>query len=356
MHMVRLGLRGTLGLALALNLLAACGDDSSSEDPSGNDAGSTPVTKTDAAAPASGSDASSSVVRNDASTSTSTNTGSGSDAGTGGSSAPDSGTAAGKTIVDLAVTDGRFKTLAKALTDTDLVGTLKGDGPFTVFAPTDDAFAALPAGTLAGLSNDQLKTILTYHVIGKDLPASALKAGPVTTVAKFSAFVGITGSTVKVNDATVTTADVKASNGVIHVIDKVLLPPNLVQAAQFAGSFTSLVGAVTKAGLADTLSAANANLTVFAPTDTAFAALPAGTVAGLSTTQLGDLLKYHVVSGEKLAKDLTAGSVPTLLTGKSVTVSVTGGVKINDASVVIADVLTTNGVIHAIDKVLTVPN
>ncbi|MDB4990654.1 MAG: hypothetical protein JWN04_5832 [Myxococcaceae bacterium] len=252
--------------------------------------------------------------------------------------------------------DGRFKTLAKALTDTSLVSTLQGAGPFTVFAPTDDAFAGLPAGTLDGLTNDQLRTILTYHVIAKELPASALKPGPVTTVSKLSAFVSLAGGAVKVNDATVTTADVTASNGVLHVIDKVLLPPNLVQAAQFAGSFTSLVGAVTKAGLADTLSAANANLTVFAPTDAAFAALPAGTVEGLSVSALGDLLKYHVVAGEKLSTDLTAGSVPTLLTGKSVTVNLTGGVKINDANVVIADVVTTNGIIHAIDKVLTAPN
>ncbi|MDB4974557.1 MAG: hypothetical protein JWN48_2898 [Myxococcaceae bacterium] len=330
MDMLRLGIRGALGLTLALGALTACGDDS-------GDGGSTPV-------------ADASTQRPDSSTPSS-------DAGTkpdSGSSVPDSGAAA-KTIVDIAVADGRFTTLAKALTDTGLVGTLQGAGPFTVFAPTDAAFAALPPGTLAGLSNEQLKTILSYHVIAKAVPSSALKAGPVATVSKFSAFVSLTGG-VKVNDASVTTADISASNGVIHVIDKVLLPPNLVQAAQYAGSFSSLLGAVTKAGLADTLAGANANLTVFAPTDAAFAALPPGTVDGLSVSALGDLLKYHVVSGQKLSTDLTTGSVPTLLTGKSVTVSLAGGVKINDANVVLADVVTTNGVIHAIDKVLTVPN
>ena len=354
MDMVRLGWRRALGIALALGLATACGDDSSADTGSPEvprDAGGT-VADSGKAPTSSGStspDAGSSPAVDSGKPSTAT-----ADAGGG---APVTGPDAGeKTLVDVALADGRFTTLAKALTDTGLVPTLKGAGPFTVFAPTDAAFQALPPGTLAALTSDQLKTILTYHVIGKDLPASKLTAGPVTTVAKFSAFVSLAGSTVKVNDATVTTADVSASNGVIHVIDKVLLPPNLVQAAQFAGSFSSLVGAVTKAGLADTLSAAGANLTVFAPTDSAFAALPAGTVAGLSTTQLGDLLKYHVVAGQKLSTDLTAGSVPTLLTGKNVTVSLTGGVKINDATVVIADVLTTNGVIHAIDKVLTVPN
>ena len=356
MDMAQLGWRRALGIALALGLVTACGDDSSNSGTTevARDAGGSVAPDSGKASTADAgsrtADAGSPVVDSGKASADVPDASSGT---TG--TAPDAGPAA-KTLVEVAVADGRFTTLAKALTDTGLVATLEGAGPFTVFAPTDTAFAALPAGTLAALSSDQLKTILTYHVIGKDLPASKLTAGPVATVAKFSAFVSLAGGKVKVNDATVTTADVTASNGVIHVIDKVLLPPNLVQAAQFAGSFSALVGAVTKAGLADTLSAAGANLTVFAPTDTAFAALPAGTVDGLSVMKLGDLLKYHVVAGQKLSTDLTAGSVPTLLTGKNVTVSLTGGVKINDANVVIADVLTTNGVIHAIDKVLTVPN
>ncbi|MET0339989.1 MAG: fasciclin domain-containing protein [Polyangiales bacterium] len=268
-----------------------------------------------------------------------------------GPKAPES---AKKDIVSIAVADGRFTTLAKALTDAKLVETLQGAGPFTVFAPTDDAFKALGQETLSKLTPEQLTTILKYHVIAADVPSSAIKAGPVKTVSGLSAFVAVDGKTVKVNDATVTTADVKGSNGVIHVIDKVLLPPNLVQAATYAGSFTTLTTAATKAGLVDALSKPDANLTVFAPTDAAFAAIQS-TVAGLSTAQLTDVLKYHVVAGKVLSTDLKAGSVPTLLTGKNLTVNLTGGVKINEANVVVADVVTTNGVIHVVDKVL-VPN
>jgi transforming growth factor-beta-induced protein len=326
MDMAKYRTRGALILALALG---ACGDDDSSDSPA-------PSPTADAGRDSGGGGGSP-----DASVGTS-------DAGR-----PDSGAA--KSIVGTAVADGRFTTLAKALTDTGLLTTLEGQGPFTVFAPTDAAFAALPPGTLDGLSKEQLTTILTYHAIAGRVPSSALKAGPVTTVSTFSAFVSLGGG-VKVNDATVTTADVNASNGVIHVIDKVLLPPNLVQAAQYAGSFTSLVGAVTTAGLAETLSAPAADLTVFAPTDAAFSALPPGTVAGLSPSALADLLKYHVVAGKKPANTLASGSVPTLLSGKNVAVTVTGSaVKVNDANVVIADVVTTNGIIHAIDKVLSAP-
>jgi transforming growth factor-beta-induced protein len=256
-----------------------------------------------------------------------------------------------KDIVSIAVADGRFTTLAKALTDAKLVETLQGKGPFTVFAPTDAAFEALGKETLGKLTAEQLTTILKYHVVAADLPSTALKAGPVATASGLSAFVAIKDGAVTVNDAKVTTADVKASNGVIHVIDKVLLPPNLPQAAKFAGSFGTLLGAVEKAGLVDALSAPDANLTVFAPTDAAFAAI-SSTVAGLSTSQLTDVLKYHVVAGKVLSTSLTAGSVPTLLSGKNLTVSLTGGVKINDANVVVADVVTTNGVIHVVDKVL----
>jgi transforming growth factor-beta-induced protein len=147
---------------------------------------------------------------------------------------------------------------------------------------------------------------------------------------------------------------VDASNGVIHVIDKVLLPPNLVQAATYAGSFSKLLSAATTAGLADDLSDPSAELTVFAPTDDAFAALPAGTVEGLSTEELAAVLTYHVVPAEVLSTDLVAGDVTTL-NGASVTVDLTDGVKVNDAKVVAADIVTTNGVIHVIDKVLLPP-
>ena len=257
---------------------------------------------------------------------------------------------AAENIVETAVAAGSFTVLAKALVDTGLDEALAGEGPFTVFAPTDEAFAALPAGTLDSLSTEQLAAILKYHVIAAQVGSADLTAGPVSTLSGLSAFVSLEGG-VKVNGAAVSQADVAASNGVIHVIDAVLLPPNLVQAATYAGGFSSLLGAVESAGLAGALGAADADLTVFAPTDGAFAALKEGTVAGLSKEQLADVLKYHVLPQRVLSRDLVAGPVATL-SGKDVTITLEGGVMVNAANVLIADVVTTNGVIHVIDAVL----
>jgi transforming growth factor-beta-induced protein len=258
--------------------------------------------------------------------------------------------AASKNIVENAVAAGKFNTLAKALTDTGLIDTLSGQGPFTVFAPTDDAFAALPKGTLESLSKDELKQILLYHVVAGDVRAKDVKAGPVKTASGISAFLSTEGG-VKLNGANVTTADVVSSNGVIHVIDKVILPTNIVEAATLAGGFTSLAGALTRVGLVDTLTG-KGPFTVFAPTDAAFAALPKGTVEGLSDADLKNVLLYHVVGGSVLSTDLKAGPVDTLNPGKQVQVGLTGGVTINDSKVVVADIVATNGVIHVIDAVL----
>ena len=138
--------------------------------------------------------------------------------------------AAGKDIVDTAVAAGQFKTLAAALTAADLVATLKGPGPFTVFAPTDAAFAALPAGTVDSLlkpeNKAKLAAILTYHVVaGKVMAADVAKLKEVKTVNGAMVAVKVVGGNVMINNAKVTTADIEASNGVIHVIDTVLLPP-----------------------------------------------------------------------------------------------------------------------------------
>ena len=132
-----------------------------------------------------------------------------------------------KDIVDTAVAAGSFNTLAKLLTDAGLVETLKGEGPFTVFAPTDEAFAAVPADTLAALGADKalLTKVLTYHVVPGKVMAADIAAGDVATVAGPTVKLSVVDGKVLVNDATVVTADVAASNGVIHVIDKVLLPP-----------------------------------------------------------------------------------------------------------------------------------
>ena len=134
-----------------------------------------------------------------------------------------------KDIVDTAVGAGSFNTLAKLLTDAGLVETLKGTGPFTVFAPTDDAFAAVPAETLAAIAADKAKLtkVLTYHVVAGMVMAADVKPGDVPSVEGSNITVTVVDGKVMVNDATVTATDVAASNGVIHVIDKVLLPPNL---------------------------------------------------------------------------------------------------------------------------------
>jgi uncharacterized surface protein with fasciclin (FAS1) repeats len=132
-----------------------------------------------------------------------------------------------KDIVDTAVAAGQFNTLAALLTKAGLVDTLKGPGPFTVFAPTDAAFAKIPADTLAALGNDpaKLTEVLTYHVVAGRVLAADVQPGPVTTVAGKPVNISVSGGTVKVNDATVVQTDILASNGVIHVIDTVLLPP-----------------------------------------------------------------------------------------------------------------------------------
>ena len=152
---------------------------------------------------------------------------------TGSTSAPatsapaTSAPAASKDIVDTAVAAGQFTTLAKLLTQAGLVDTLKGTGPYTVFAPTDEAFAKVPAATLESLGKDPaaLKKVLTYHVVPGKVLAADVKPGSVTTVEGQPLTVTVNGNTVKVNDATVTKTDIVTSNGVIHVIDTVLIPP-----------------------------------------------------------------------------------------------------------------------------------
>jgi len=129
-------------------------------------------------------------------------------------------------IVDTSVANGNFKTLVKAVQEAGLVDTLKGEGPFTVFAPTDEAFAKLPAGALQGLLKDKAKLaqVLTYHVVPGKVMAADIKPGQVKTVEGQPVRLQVSGGVVMVNNAKVTQADVVASNGVIHVIDKVIMP------------------------------------------------------------------------------------------------------------------------------------
>jgi len=265
------------------------------------------------------------------------------------------------------VAAGSFTKLAAALTAADLVTTLKGAGPFTVFAPTDAAFAKLPAGTLDNLLKPENKAalvdVLTYHVVaGKVAAADVVKLSHATTVEKQDVAIVVSGGKVTVNDATVTATDIAASNGIIHVIDTVLLPPSkdIVDTAVAAGSFTKLAAALTAADLVTTLKGTGP-FTVFAPTDAAFAKLPAGTLDNLlkpeNKAMLQAVLKYHVVPGKVYAGDVVGLTKATTVQGADIAVAVTGGaVKLNaSATVTGVNVLATNGVIHVIDTVLLPP-
>ncbi len=269
-------------------------------------------------------------------------------------------------IVDTAVTDGRFTTLVTAVQAAGLVDALKGEGPFTVFAPTDDAFALLPEGTVESLLQaeniEQLKSILLYHVVeGKVMAADVAGLTSATTLSGKDLAVKMDMGDVYINEAKVVITDVETSNGVIHVIDSVLLPPadmlDIVDTAVENGSFTTLVAAVQAAGLVDTLKG-EGPFTVFAPTDDAFAKLPAGTIDTLlkpeNIEQLKNILLYHVVSGKVMAADVVILTSADTVLGQSVTIKVVDGkVYLNDTvQVVITDVEASNGVIHVIDTVL----
>ena len=271
-----------------------------------------------------------------------------------------------KDIPTNATETGIHNSLVAALAHAELVDTLSGVGPFTVFAPTDQAFT--DAGIdLANFNTDEanqtLVDILTYHVVSGEVLSSALTDGmSVETLNGDNITIGV-GDNVTVNDATVTLADVVSSNGVIHVIDKVLLPPvdgpgDIPTIAASTGVHDVLVDAIIQAGLLDSLSDVGP-YTIFAPTDQAF------TDAGIDLADfsgddgiaaLGNVLAYHVTMGTVMSGELSDGQLVTMLNQQQVRVGVTpGGVIVNDASVTQADVVASNGVIHVIDKVLMPP-
>jgi uncharacterized surface protein with fasciclin (FAS1) repeats len=262
-------------------------------------------------------------------------------------------------IVDTAVADGRFTTLVAAVEAAGLVDALKADGLLTVFAPTDDAFAALPEGTVEALLADipALTDILLYHVVeGKVMAADVVELNQALTLLGQYVDIKVVDGKVMLDNAEVIITDIETSNGVIHVIDAVILPEarDIVDIAVEDGRFTTLVAAVEAASLVDALKA-DGPLTVFAPTDDAFAALPEGTVEALlgDIPALTDILLYHVVEGKVMAADVVElSSAPTLL-GQDVSISVMDGtVKVNESQVIITDIEASNGVIHVIDAVL----
>lgn len=280
-------------------------------------------------------------------------------------------------LVKTAQADPQFSILVEAVVAADLAGTLSGPGPLTVFAPTNDAFAALLTELgitkAALLANKPLLTqVLTYHVVPGRVLQSEVPVGKAITTAQGGIFkVDAVSGALKITDgrnrtSTITRTDIGASNGIIHVIDKVLLPAdkNIVQTAQAlaAGNpsqFGILVEAVVAAGLANTLSGTGP-FTVFAPTDAAFAALLTElgiTKAALLANRplLTQVLTYHVLPGRVLKADIVPGTPVTTVQGQTFTV--TPALAINDrrgrsANITATDVLASNGVIHVIDRVI----
>jgi transforming growth factor-beta-induced protein len=268
-----------------------------------------------------------------------------------------------KDIVETAVAAGDFDTLLAAVEAAGLAQTLKGPGPFTVFAPNDKAFKRLPEGTLETLlkpeNKDQLGAILTYHVVPGQVSArEAFGLNNAATVNGQRLDIGKSDGKLAVGSAKIIATDINCSNGVIHVIDQVLLPEQtrIPAVAEKAGQFSTLLAAVSAAGLADVLNG-DGPFTVFAPTDDAFSSLPDGTVETLlkpeNQQQLVDILKYHVVSGRVYADQAAKEGQATTLLGNSVETSVSAdGLRVNDSLVVKGDLETANGVIHVIDTVL----
>jgi transforming growth factor-beta-induced protein len=274
-----------------------------------------------------------------------------------------------KDIVDTAVAAGNFTSLAAALTSADLITTLKGPGPFTVFAPTDAAFAKLPAATVNALLTDpaqkaELTKILTYHVVAGKVPASdVVNLSSAKTVEGSDVKITVTNGEVFLNDTVkVITTDIQASNGIIHVIDTVLIPAapkDIVDTAVAAGNFTSLAAALQAADLVTTLKGPGP-FTVFAPTDAAFAKLPAATVNALLTdpaqkAELIKILTYHAVAGKVPASEVVKLTNAKTVQGGDVKITVRNGeVFLNDTvKVITTDIQASNGIIHVIDTVLT---
>lgn len=280
-------------------------------------------------------------------------------------------------IVETAQADSELSSLVAALTQADLVTTLSGDGPFTVFAPTNAAFQALldsnPDWTgLSDVPNDVLTSVLTFHVVSGRVLAADLTDGYVPTLSAgpngegISLKVDVTGGVKFNGTATPTATDIVTTNGIVHKIDQVMLPPNVVGLALTNSNFTSLVAALTDSrhttDFAGILSGAGP-FTVFAPTNEAFQALldsntDWNSLADIDIELLATVLSYHVVNGANVkSTQLTDNQEISAFSGGTLTIDLDGGVNVESTSgqsvpVIVADVQGTNGVIHAISSVL----
>lgn len=283
-------------------------------------------------------------------------------------------------IVDTAIAAETFTTLVAALQATGLDAVLADDSKtYTVFAPTDAAFEKLGQDTINALlgDTDTLSDILLYHVFPDAAVDSTTAIGLAGSMIEMAngdeVAVVLSEGKLFINQSEVSVTDIEASNGVIHVIDTVLLPPedmpvdaespsmNIVETAVAAGSFNTLAQALVATGLVDTLSNPDDQFTVFAPTDDAFAKLPEGTLESLlaNPEALTDILLYHVIGGSSVDSTTAislAGQSVAVANGDTVAISlVDGQLLINDSVVTAADVNASNGVIHVIDTVLLPP-
>ena len=269
----------------------------------------------------------------------------------------------GQGIIDIAKSTGAHNTLVAAVAAADLVDALSGEGPLTVFAPTDAAFEALPEGVLADLlrpeNKAKLQAILTYHVVDGALPAEEVVGKARARTLNGQSFgIDVTEGTVSVGGANVIQADVEASNGIIHVIDRIMLPndKDLIDTAVSAGSFTTLATVLGAVELVETLKG-EGPFTVFAPTDEAFAKLDQQVLAGLLTAeqrdQLTAILTYHVVPGRISAAQAAGAQSAITVQGATLRFRIVDGqLFVNGAKIISTDIETSNGVIHVIDSVL----
>lgn len=272
-------------------------------------------------------------------------------------------------IVDIASSNEDFSVLVAALQEAELVSALQGEGPFTVFAPTDAAFTklleALDITAADLLAHPQLSDVLLYHVVSGEVMSTDLSDGMAATTLQGEDLMIDLSDGVKINESMVTSADLEATNGVIHVIDTVLVPEafkleveaemDIVDIALGNEDFSILVAALQEADLVETLQG-EGPFTVFAPTNQAFeellSALDITAAELLEQPDLAKVLLYHVVSGEVMSTDLSDGLMADTINGESITFDLSDGVKVNDSMVVSADLDASNGVIHVIDSVL----
>jgi uncharacterized surface protein with fasciclin (FAS1) repeats len=267
------------------------------------------------------------------------------------------------TLVGVAIGAG-LDTLVAAVTAAGLVETLSAaDADLTVFAPTEDAFAALPQGLVATLLQPlwhfHLLDVLTYHVVAGVVESSTLTDGQVVTMLNGEpATVSITNGIVLINEAMVVLADVSAFNGIAHVIDGVLTPSFLSRTvADLGEDYSTLASLLTAADLVSALQG-DGPFTVFAPTNAAFAALPAATLeaVGNDVDLLTSILTYHVVPLVLPSTILVGGGTATTLNGADITVSfMDGTVMVNRATVVDPNILASNGIVHGINQVMLPP-